>query len=358
MKIQTARSPFFVVFILSVTLLVLEGCRTSPKRPSQEQQFQQAEAHLRTNQLNQAREIYLRMLSINPKNSRASLGLARVALKHGDYTGAIGPLERALGTGFLTPEERGFARIQLGRAYYHSGRSAARAWEYLFPAWSQGDRTLKESLDGEMKEIARQLPRSTAGVTEVLNFNALKKVAPIQAGPVAIFPRSAWSPLPMKTHKLKALGTPTRITIHHSAQPLKVVAAYSSSRKQVAQLIHNIQSAHIKSKGWIDIAYHYIIGPRGEIWEGRPIKYMGAHAGGPHGRNNVKNIGIVVLGNFCTGHQKPSTFQVQSVKKLTSWLCKKYGIKKSRIYGHRDLKATKCPGDHLYEVVKEMRRGR
>jgi hypothetical protein len=42
-----------------------------------------------------------------------------------------------------------------------------------------------------------------------------------------------------------------------------------------------------------DIGYHYIVDRSGAIWQGRRIRYQGAHA---RGSANNGNIGIVLLG--------------------------------------------------------------
>ncbi len=56
---------------------------------------------------------------------------------------------------------------------------------------------------------------------------------------------------------------------------------------------------------------------------------------------------------------KPTDAQMQAVKELCRWLCKKYGLDplgKGVIVGQRDLNDTACPGKNLYKRLGEIRR--
>jgi N-acetyl-anhydromuramyl-L-alanine amidase AmpD len=68
-------------------------------------------------------------------------------------------------------------------------------------------------------------------------------------------------------------------------------------------------------------------------------------------------LGICLAGNFDIG--KPTAAQMNSVKELCRWLCKKYGLdplEKGVIVGHRDVNDTTCPGKNLYKRLEEIRR--
>ena len=111
---------------------------------------------------------------------------------------------------------------------------------------------------------------------------------------------------------------------------------------------------HIEHNGWAGIGYHYLIRKNGMIEQGRLPEMMGAHVYG----YNDNSIGICLAGNFNKGVGKPTKSQIQSVKELTSWLCRKYNISPSKqtILGHRDLiSETTCPGDNLYCHLNEIR---
>lgn len=77
-----------------------------------------------------------------------------------------------------------------------------------------------------------------------------------------------------------------------------------------------------------DVGYHFLIDSEGHIFEGRPLKYEGAHVSG----HNPHNIGIVFLGNFAG---KPlSHQQVVSGLLLMADLMQKYHITADQIFTH------------------------
>jgi len=87
----------------------------------------------------------------------------------------------------------------------------------------------------------------------------------------------------------------------------------------------------------------------GRIWEGRSLKYQGAHVSS----RNPGNIGVVLLGNFEI--QKPSAAQKATLVKLVTELRRYYGVSRRRIYGHRDLDSTLCPGRNLYPFLPTLK---
>ncbi|MGH7162200.1 MAG: peptidoglycan recognition protein family protein [Planctomycetota bacterium] len=128
------------------------------------------------------------------------------------------------------------------------------------------------------------------------------------------------------------------IIIHHSASD-HGSAAY-------------IDRAH-RNKGWDGLGYHFVIGNGtlsgdgsvevGGRWARQEV---GAHArvpGDESNRWNEQGIGIVLVGNF-QGH-RPSRRQLEAVVALVRALRSEYGIPLANVIGHRDVKATECPGD-------------
>lgn len=140
--------------------------------------------------------------------------------------------------------------------------------------------------------------------------------------------------------------TPERITVHHteSAQPLSAESAIDE--------LQATQRFHQNGRGWIDMAYHYLIDGGGRIWEGRPMAVVGAHVK----EKNDGNVGISLMGDFTKGKKKPTVAQIASLKGLTRWLSATYAIPADRIKGHRDQEITECPGDALYAQLDELRR--
>lgn len=173
--------------------------------------------------------------------------------------------------------------------------------------------------------------------------------------PFEIRSRSGWQAVPPRRHNIERMGRIYRITVHHSAN-----LARSPSLREAIRAIKLDQRYHMQNRGWADIGYHYLIDPAGRIWEGRDLRWQGAHAG--NRSLNRGNIGVCVLGNFIGGRagQAPSHQQVQSLKALLQYLCRKYGIRQDHIYTHRELQGvvTACPGARLQRVVDRLRRNR
>lgn len=78
---------------------------------------------------------------------------------------------------------------------------------------------------------------------------------------------------------------------------------------------------------------------------------IGAHAYG----ENSHTIGIHVCGNFEEADPTPEQIEYCSI--LVAWLADEYGIdvNRSTVVGHRDLMATACPGESLYEQLNTIR---
>lgn len=162
--------------------------------------------------------------------------------------------------------------------------------------------------------------------------------------------RQSWHAAPALRREMVPMSTVERITIHHSA-----MLAQPETAAEVADLVRSIQKTHQQGNGWADIGYHFLIDRSGRIWEGRPLEWQGAHAGGPE--RNRGNIGICLLGNFVAGPsgQLPSADQMQGLESLLHQLCQRYGLGPDDIVTHRELRATLCPGDRLQAAVERIR---
>jgi len=65
----------------------------------------------------------------------------------------------------------------------------------------------------------------------------------------------------------------TRITVHHDGMD----TFSSTSQADAAHRIELIREAHVNQRKFADIGYHYIIDPGGRVWEGRNVRFQGAH---------------------------------------------------------------------------------
>ncbi|NBQ89629.1 MAG: N-acetylmuramoyl-L-alanine amidase [Betaproteobacteria bacterium] len=139
---------------------------------------------------------------------------------------------------------------------------------------------------------------------------------------------------------------PKYITVHHDGMSPFLSTDQSSSSARVEM----IRNGH-RSKGWGDIGYHYVVDRGGRVWEGREIKWQGAHVK----NENEGNIGICCMGNF--DEQSPSDAQLQACQRMVECLMAKYRIPVSRVKTHQEWASahTACPGRSLQREMVVMR---
>ena len=138
---------------------------------------------------------------------------------------------------------------------------------------------------------------------------------------------------------------------------------YRVEKKWMAIVIHHsgtrtgnaaiFDKWHREGNHWEGVGYNFVIGNGTDSDNGKVEvtfrwrnQKTGAHCGGTRGNWANKNaIGICLVGNF--NRTVPTRQQMQSLVKLTRFLQNRYGIPKSRIYGHNTtpgVPPTECPG--------------
>ncbi len=154
-------------------------------------------------------------------------------------------------------------------------------------------------------------------------------------GAADVHPRAAWGA--RATRCSAPLGDVTRLTIHHTESPTVDTLSPAARLRQ-------IQTYHMDTRGWCDIAYHYLLSRDGQLWEGRSARLLGSHTGGA----NTGNLGVSVMGAHMT---TPITAgQQDALAGLIRGLATQHdvAITRSVIKGHRQHTSTDCPGDALY----------
>jgi hypothetical protein len=167
-----------------------------------------------------------------------------------------------------------------------------------------------------------------------------------QSGGLSVIPRSAWTGKGPIVGKINQMGGINRITVHHEGWTL----FWARDRKTTAARLEQIRKVHTDApRGWGDIGYHYVIDRMGRLWQARDVRFQGAHVRA----NNPHNLGIMLLGNF--QQQRPSKEQLDSLAVTLKALRQQYRVPIRRIYTHRELVATDCPGKNLQPLVVRMR---
>lgn len=162
-----------------------------------------------------------------------------------------------------------------------------------------------------------------------------------QPAAVLIIDRSGWgAKAPVgeyTTHHLE------RMTVHHTA----------SSRSDVPGAparMRGYQAFHQNDRGWVDVAYHFIIDRDGNVYEGRPVDAKGDTA---TGYDPTGHFLPCLDGNY--DGEEPTVAQLKSLVGLLAWATVTFGLDPAEIAGHRDWAQTSCPGDEVYSRLKQIR---
>ena len=149
-----------------------------------------------------------------------------------------------------------------------------------------------------------------------------------------IIARDMWGAKPNKT-KFSKLGEVKGLVVHWSAYPIAV-----GNQAEMDQ-VKKIQALHQNDRGWNDIAYNFLVGDTGQIYEGRGWGNRSAAQGGNSREeinfNNKHYVAVCWLGGINPA-DKPSAKAIESVK----WL---YSQVKGELRPHSSFKQTACPGD-------------
>lgn len=157
----------------------------------------------------------------------------------------------------------------------------------------------------------------------------------------AVMSREAWRARAPKNDY--APHTIDGIVVHHTWRPTQ--AQYKKDAT-----MRGIQNYHMDNNKWTDIGYHFIIGPEGVIYQGRPETVVGAHSS-----PNTGKVGISVVGDYDPGQDRFSEASQESLIQLMTWLTAEYGISTQEYYGHRDFAPKSCPGEDIYSKLGAIR---
>jgi N-acetylmuramoyl-L-alanine amidase len=228
-------------------------------------------------------------------------------------------------------------------------------WRLGAPTWVGPASAIRTKIEGRVTDLRATFVRSPE---QKIPLRALTV-----AGAPAIVPRSAWG-----ADETIRRGTPdyapnVRFAIvHHTAGPND----YSPS--QAAAIMRGIQTYHVKSNGWNDIGYNFLVDRYGTVYEGRyggiDRNVIGAHARG----FNTGAVGVAIIGTFGTASVPAAASR--SLEQLLAWRLdlahvdpkapvtvisggsERYlpgvPVTLRAVSGHRDTGQTSCPGDVLY----------
>jgi len=166
--------------------------------------------------------------------------------------------------------------------------------------------------------------------------------------------------------------TISNIIVHHTGTPNDITNYPALCRGILAN-----ETAGV----YIDVAYNWLIDPKGKIYEGRWAQAYPAgvpHIGELNGANvrgahaiyhNTNTIGVALMGTYDAMDPPPA--MVDALVTLLTWKCARWGIDPQgqvtyhasngavetlhTICGHRDTSATDCPGQRTEPMLPAIR---
>ena len=152
----------------------------------------------------------------------------------------------------------------------------------------------------------------------------------------------------------------------------------SYSPSESAALIRSDYLYHVRTRGWNDIGYNFLVDRYGRVFEGRyggvTRAVLGAHAGG----FNTNSTGVALLGTFTSA--RPTAPMLAALHRLLAWkldlthvdprghtVLRSAGGANTRypagrrvvvntILGHRSTSYTTCPGNPTIARLGSIRR--
>ncbi len=184
---------------------------------------------------------------------------------------------------------------------------------------------------------------------EVLTYAGLEKIVLKK-----LIIRDDWAKLPADNSSAKGF-------YHAERKPVQFIGIHHDGSADAT--LTSILKYHIKTNGWGDIAYHFIIDKKGRIYEGRSLDRASDTniVFKTYGEERLSGIvNILLLGNYNVEKIKADSPQMQSAKLLVGYLYLKYPlVTLDSIRGHRDFIEDSeekkylitCPGKNMYTPV-------
>ncbi|HLT84626.1 MAG TPA: peptidoglycan recognition protein, partial [Phototrophicaceae bacterium] len=185
-----------------------------------------------------------------------------------------------------------------------------------------------------------------------------------------VIPRAGWGASSSTPHWTPDFYELRAAVVHHTAGSNDYTAAQS------AGIVRGIYHYHANTRGWGDIGYNFLVDKYGQVFEGRngtlaaPYGWM---AEGGHARGfNSGTLGISVLGDYTT--VRAPDHVLSTMAEVIAWKFADAGVEVRtpsgyvspgsparpagqqlpRVFAHRDVESTTCPGDNIYARVPAL----
>lgn len=129
-----------------------------------------------------------------------------------------------------------------------------------------------------------------------------------------------------------------RMTVHHTGLTYADLSAPARVRA--------VEGLHMDDRGWVNLAYHFLIDANGNVYEGRPVTAVG-----DTGTNYDPTGHFLVCAEGDFNSQVIPAAQVSAMADVLAWGAVHFGVEPATIRGHRDWAATSCPGENFYPLI-------
>ncbi len=161
------------------------------------------------------------------------------------------------------------------------------------------------------------------------------------------------------------------MTVHHTAGTNNYCAANAAAQ------VRSVYTYHTRSLGWSDIGYNFLVDRYGTVYEGRKGSIVDAVTGAHAGGFNSGTMGVSAMGNYETA--AAPTAVVRAIGKVAGWKLAQYGadpagrvtltsagggtaryregeqVTLPRVFAHREVGYTACPGVNLFSQMGAIR---
>jgi hypothetical protein len=143
----------------------------------------------------------------------------------------------------------------------------------------------------------------------------------------------------------------------------------ASTTEECAAQVRGIQAFHQDTREWNDVGYSYLICGTGEVFQAREDDDDTTDVWGAHDGFNRGSMSVSLMGYFHPPYnQIPSPVMLDSLVRTLAWMAdlrgvdpldsslyEAFGAVRTNIYGHREVRATDCPGDTIFAMKDSLR---
>ncbi|XP_045903018.1 N-acetylmuramoyl-L-alanine amidase-like isoform X2 [Micropterus dolomieu] len=160
-----------------------------------------------------------------------------------------------------------------------------------------------------------------------------------------IIPRCQWGAKAQKGAPIP-LSLPLQfLYVHHTYEPSSPCLSFPNCSRNM----RSMQRFHQEDRGWSDIAYSFVVGSDGYVYEGRGWNHLGTHT---RGHNDI-GYGVSIIGNYTA--TLPSRHAMDLLRHRLARCAVDGGRLTSNftIHGHRQaVNYTACPGDAFFSEIR------